>query len=81
VVEVSREVLGTLDSATPDGTVAQMSLEEYWSAGWRTRWWWHWYGWPGWWSALNGIGQAKWTVTVEPKKPMKLTYQWHYFWR
>lgn len=81
VVEVSREVLGTLDSATPDGSVAQMSLEEYWSGGWRTRWWWHWYGWPGWWSALNGVGSAKWTVTVEPKKPVTLVYKWHYFWR
>ena len=28
----------------PDGTFAQMSLEEFWSNGWRARWWWRWYG-------------------------------------
>jgi hypothetical protein len=79
VVEVSREVLGTLDSATPDGTLIQVSLEEFWSSGSRPRFWWGWYGWPSWWAALNGVGRAKWTVTAEPKKPVTLSYAWHYF--
>jgi hypothetical protein len=79
VVEVTKEVLGVLDSAAPEGATSQLSLQEFWSRAGRRPWWWHWYGWPGWWAALNGVGQAKWTVTVPPGKAIMLSYRWHYF--
>jgi hypothetical protein len=78
-IEVSRQVLGTMDGATPEGAVTQKSLEEFWSTTGRPRWWWHWYGWPAWWPALNGVGEARWIVTIEPGKTAALAYTWHYF--
>lgn len=78
-LEVSREVLGMIDEASLGGSFTQVSLEEFWSGGWRPKFWWGWSGWPGWWAALNGVGNAKWTVTADPKKPVVLSYRWHYF--
>jgi hypothetical protein len=78
-IEVSRQVLGGLDAATPDGAVMQLSLEEFWSTAGQPRWWWYWYGWPSWWGALNGVGKAQWTLTIEPKKKAALSYKWHYY--
>ncbi|HSV74577.1 MAG TPA: hypothetical protein VLH79_12530 [Chthonomonadales bacterium] len=81
-IEVTRHVLGHVDSAGMDG-VAQMvnPMEE---AGARPGaaypHWWSWYSWPGWWHNVNGLGRFRWKVTVEPGKTVDLPYAWHYFW-
>jgi hypothetical protein len=43
--------------------------------------WWNWYGWPWWWSHVNGISRISWKVTLEPNQSLDLGYDWHYFWQ
>jgi hypothetical protein len=82
-VEISRAVLGVLDTADRDGAVVALNAidepEADASASWGV--WGRGYDWPWWWARLNGVGRARWTVRVEPHESVKATYAWHYFWR
>ncbi len=82
-VEVRRTVAGVMDSADNDGKVEQASQFDFESnvalgLGSQYR---NYFSWPYWWQYLNGIGQARWTVKLEPNAENKLHYEWHYFWR
>lgn len=82
-LEVTRYVLGAVDSADHDGKVEKINVFEngaYLAAG-DYPYWWGWYGWPYWWSYFNGIGRVTWKLTLDPKQPVELGYEWHYFWR
>ena len=85
VLEVTRNVMGTVDSADNDGKVEMVNLFEDNSflpaAGNEEQpYWWGWYSWPGWWSHFNGVGRVTWKATLEPGKELGLGYKWHYFW-
>jgi hypothetical protein len=78
-VEVTRTVLGAIDSADHDAKVTR-------PGAWTTDdignpVWWQWYSWPGWWHQLNTRARANWSVTIPAGEKVSLTYQWHYFWR
>jgi hypothetical protein len=75
-LEITRKVLGTVDSASQKGQAIMLnSLEEelppYWA----------YYSWPNWYRQLNGTGQFSWSIILEPGQEKELTYLWHYFWR
>jgi len=80
-VEVTRHILGILDTAGQDGAVEQVSWAE---GGWANAdglpIWWAWHSWAPWWYEFNGIGRITWKVTIEPGKSADLEYTWHYFW-
>ncbi|MBN1124745.1 MAG: hypothetical protein JXA82_07050 [Sedimentisphaerales bacterium] len=79
-LEVTRSVLGHIDSATQEGTIEHLGRHE----GWLTSGvpvWWNWYNWPYWWYHLNSIGRMQWETTLEAGQSIELQYQWHYFWR
>jgi hypothetical protein len=88
-IEVTRHLLGNLDSADHDGKRESVNiLEDAASAptastagGYAPAYWYGWYAWPNWWNRFNGVGKATWNVTVEPGKSTELGYAWHYFWR
>ena len=84
-VEVTRHVLGLVDSAGQDGKVELSNVFEdrdYLPArDYATGWPWNWYNWPWWWYHVNGVSRITWTVKLEPGKPVELAYAWHYFWR
>lgn len=81
-LEVVRQVLGAVDSATRGGAVAALNLveEEQLGALPRPPWWW-WYSWPSWWTRLNGLGQITWRLELQPGESAELDYTWHYLWR
>ena len=81
-IEVTRYILGVLDTAEQKGTVEQLGgWESAASADLDLPAWWGWYNWPNWWYEFNGIGRIKWTQTIEAGKSADLDYKWHYFWR
>jgi len=81
-VEVTRYVLGTADTANPDGKLDKLNVfEDSDAALSASHPWWNWYGWPAWWNHVNGIGRITWKLRIEPRKPVDLEYSWHYFWR
>jgi len=81
-LEVTRSVLGHLDSANCGGVVEQLGWNE---GGWMVTdgfpSWWYWHSWPYWWFHMNAIGQVTWKLDLEPAKSIDLEYTWHYFWR
>jgi hypothetical protein len=81
-LEVTRSILGLLDSANNDGVVEQLGWHE---GGWMSAdgfpFWWYWHSWPYWWYHFNGIGRITWKFELEPGKSIGLEYRWHYFWR
>jgi hypothetical protein len=86
-VIVTRRLLGTADTAGAGGQVQRLnSLEELAGSSWSGATgagyplWWAWLNWPYWWTHLNGLGQVRWTVRLEPGQPVQLDYAWHYFW-
>jgi hypothetical protein len=82
-LEVTRYVLGTADTASQNGEIVKLNqFEDRESVGaGEYPYWWGWYGWPYWWSHVNGIGRITWKVKLEPKQPVDLAYEWHYFWQ
>ena len=89
-IEVTRHVLGNLDSVDHDGKREMVNLLEDSSyapttgaAGYAYAYpaWYGWYSWPAWWGRFNGIGKVSWGVSVEAGKTAELGYAWHYFWR
>jgi len=82
VLEVSRSVLGNIDSATNEGTITHLGRHESgWFATGGYPFWWGWYNWPYWWYHFNAIGRVTWKIELEPGKSVDLKYTWHYFWR
>jgi len=81
-IEVTRHVLGHVDSAGADGVAEMVNpLEESGvSPGGVYPVWWNWYSWPGWWHNVNALGRFRWKVAVPPGKSVELPYAWHYFW-
>jgi len=80
-LEVTRLLLGNVDSATEDGKVERLSMfEEEQDVATELRpTWWRYYSWPSWWYNRNGIGRVTWKVRLEPGKPLELGYKWHYY--
>lgn len=78
-VEVTRHILGLIDTAGQDGRIEQSTWAEGGSAAGMPAWW-SWHAWRGWWYEFNGIGQIVWKVKIEPGKPVDLEYTWHYLW-
>lgn len=74
-VEVTRHVPGVVDAAAAAGaTITRLNVFED-SAFAPSR------GYPDWWRHFNGLSDVSWTVKLEPRKDVNLSYQWHYFWR
>jgi hypothetical protein len=74
-VEVTREVLGRVSSASVNGRIEKLNaISEYPQ-------WWRYYSWPYWWNHMNGIGRISWNVTLAPGQSIELTYEWQYYWR
>lgn len=83
---IKRYVPGPLDSASNEGTTKtlapfdQDSTTAGLSGGNITANWWYGYR-PNWYSALNPVSRATWTLELEPEEIQEPTYEWHYFWR
>ncbi len=79
-LEVTKYVLGIGDGASHDGTVEQVDF--YTDLDWSSPdfQWYRWYGWPWWWSRLNGAASITWELNLDPGEHVDLTWQWHYFW-
>jgi hypothetical protein len=77
-LEVTRDVFGLIGTVE-NGEARQLEPGEaieattgygYW--GW---------SWPWWWHATNGLGRARWKLTLEPGKAATLKAEWAYYWR
>jgi hypothetical protein len=82
-VEITRSVLGNLDTVGSNGTTEKINPFEDRSflPDERTAAWWYSYSWPWWWHHFNAVGRITWTTTLEPNESADHTYSWHYFWR
>lgn len=83
-IEITRHVLGNVDSADNNGKTEMVNVFEsptFAGAGGPYPYWWGWFSWPWWWRHFNGVGRITWTVTLEPKTPFDLGYTWNYYWR
>jgi hypothetical protein len=84
-LEVTRHLMGNLDTVDHDGKKESVNLLEDAAAGPAAGpaypMWYGWYAWPSWWNRFNGVGKATWTLNIEPGKTTDLSYTWHYFWR
>ncbi|MBP9092805.1 hypothetical protein KBI23_17410 [bacterium] len=79
-VEITRKVLGRLDSVSKGGIMTMTNtIDEI--RGSDLPPWWGYFSWPGWWSYMNGIGKFTFTETIQPGKSINVDYGWHYFWR
>lgn len=79
-LEVTRRVLGQIDTAGDGGPHKQLDLVALWSETRATEWW-GWWQWPYWWFRFNGFGEFRWTLRLEPGASATLEAAWHYFWR
>ncbi|NLX25285.1 MAG: DUF4139 domain-containing protein, partial [Lentisphaerae bacterium] len=82
-VEITRHVLGNLNTVGDDGTKAMINpLEDQsYLPDEQVADWWFRYSWPWWWYQFNSVGRASWTTTLNPGEESTHTYTWHYFWR
>jgi hypothetical protein len=78
-VEVTRKVLGNVDTASEGGVIAKLNRLEEGAEGQPP--WWSWYSWPYWWNRFNGTGSITWKTTLEPGKHVTIEYTWNYLWR
>jgi|WetSurMetagenome_2_1015567.scaffolds.fasta_scaffold07055_2 hypothetical protein len=78
-VEVTRKVLGNVDTASEGGVICKLNRLEEGGEGQPT--WWSWYSWPYWWNRFNGTGSITWKTTLEPGKHTTMDYTWNYLWR
>ncbi|MBS1994055.1 MAG: hypothetical protein JSS83_26275 [Cyanobacteria bacterium SZAS LIN-3] len=79
-IEVSRRVLGQVDSTSPGGKMQMLNaLNEGPDSQFPA--WWPYYSWPNWWSQMNGVGRFTFQHKIEPGQKADFTYKWHYFWR
>ncbi|MEO7717085.1 MAG: hypothetical protein ABIY70_12850 [Capsulimonas sp.] len=70
-LEITRQVLGTMDTATLPGKVEQISTLDNEDAPRISA--------QEWWNHFNGIGKVSWKVKMTPKQCLDLKYGWHYF--
>ncbi|HYC78780.1 MAG TPA: hypothetical protein VEI02_14240 [Planctomycetota bacterium] len=80
VVEATREVFGAI-AAAPGAVVAQLDRADAWAYARDADRPWCGYDWPWWWSHVNGVGRATWTVELAPGEKRVLTSTWHYHWK
>lgn len=82
-VEVTRYVLGVVDTADGGGKIQKLNVFEDRSflPGGDYPAWWSWGDWGSWWHHFNGVGKIEWTTRLDPQKEVELNYTWHYFWR
>ena len=83
-VEVTRHVLGNVESAGNKGTIEMVNVFEdpsYASGPSPMPTWWGWFSWPWWWHHFNGVGRITWTIDLAPNRPVELPYTWNYYWR
>ena len=80
-IEVTRSVLGHIDSVEPQGEITHLGGYETGSLTDGYPFWWQWHNWPYWWYHLNERGRIKWDFQLEPDEDIDLKYNWHYFWR
>ncbi len=76
-LEVTRSLLGTIDSVDHDGAVEMLNPFDD-AAGIQLPNWWSSYNWPFWWHQYNGIGHVKWKLKLEAGQSVELGYTWHY---
>jgi hypothetical protein len=73
-VEVTRYVMGAVDSADHEGEKAAVNALEDVDANSAQVW--------GWYDQrVNSAGRIRWKIRVEPRSTVTLAYAWHYFWR
>lgn len=80
-VEVTRHVLGNVQTADHGGRKEMVNVLEDAGAAPSLPDWWGRISWPWWWARFNGVGRVRWTVTLQPGQPLTLGYTWNYFWR
>ena len=85
-LEISRNLLGVVDSADNDGKTAMLNVfddQSFLPASEQDGqpYWWGWYNWPYWWGHFNSVGRVTWNATLDPGKELTVNYTWHYFWR
>lgn len=82
-LEVTRHVLGAVESADHDGKIEKANMFEDTRAGaaYDYPYWWRWYNWPWWWHRFNGIGRITWTLDLPAGESVDLNYAWYYYWR
>lgn len=82
-LEVTRHVLGAVESADHDGKIEKANMFEDTRAGVSRDYpyWWRWYNWPWWWYRFNGIGRITWTLDLPAGESVDLSYAWYYYWR
>ena len=80
-LEVTRFVLGNAGSADHEGKVEKINAFEEADQGVSHPYWWNSYGWPGWWSNINGVGRITWKLKLDPGQTVDLGYKWNYYWR
>ena len=78
-LEVTRKVLGNVDTASEGGVITKLNRLEEGAEGLPP--WWSWYAWPYWWNRFNGMGSITWKTTLEPGKRVTMDYTWNYLWR
>lgn len=83
-VEVTRSVLGNVDSSDNGGKAEMVNIFEdapFVEGNGSYPNWWGWFSWPWWWHHFNGVGRIAWTIQLEPQKTTDLAYTWNYYWR
>lgn len=80
-LEVTRHALGLADDVSEGGSFSQVDF--FTDLDWvdPAFQWTRWYGWPWWWSRLNGAAKFEWTLDLEPGEKVELKANWHYLWR
>ena len=79
-IEVTRRVLGLVDTVGQDGARQQLDFVRMWGDR-GVPGWWTWWNWPYWWFRHNGFGELRWRLELAPGQTAKLEGSWHYFWR
>ena len=80
-VEVTRYVLGNVESATRDGRIERINVfeDDSFFTGELKPAWWSYYSWPSWWFYRNRVDKISWKVRLEPGDPVELSYLWNYY--
>ncbi|EEF59671.1 hypothetical protein [Pedosphaera parvula] len=80
-LEVTRYVLGNVDSANRDAKVEKLGGFEDEESGVARPGWYYSYGWPDWWNHMNSVSRMTWKFEMTPGERVELGYKWNYFWR
>jgi hypothetical protein len=78
-LEVSRKIVGHVDSTSDNGDKVMLSAMNESEAALPA--WWNYYAWPSWWSQMNGLGKFTFKSEIAPRQTARFAYKWHYFWR